>query len=350
MKSRLLFWTAAAAVFFAASLVLRIEWQKSRTVNLRLPAVSMMVQGLKPLHSASPSGAWAYVRATATFTKKITESIAGMINQINSSGVTMLNSWSGSVPNPAGGTMKVSYNGQANVTVPNGALGSATYKSSMYVWNSGGNKMLEMFFDASGAVLVRFMPSRIDATYISTGLVECQVSGTSGSRIMVCTWGGGPFNSGLNPAWDRARIKVQEVSSELHISALSSSVSGITCGAHPDWFTLAYIAKSASPYYTVAKFGYNDAGIGETICGGSNTLNYGLFNADTNASATDSSQYFVSQGTAAGAIPAGYPAAADVDTLFATITNSGTGEVTRDKLSALTGTPLAFYDSSAPSF
>ena len=170
------------------------------------------------------------------------------------------------------------------MTVSDGALGESTYAQSLYIWNSNDEKILELLYgNTTGTnevnVLIRFMPSRTNAGYSSTGIVECQVSGLDGSRSMVCSMSGGPF-SVTSPSWSEAIVKAVELGDELKVTSISRSSDAVTTpqcpGGNQDYFPLAYIVKTAEPYYTTAMFGYNDDAISDTACTVTNTANKGL--------------------------------------------------------------------------
>lgn len=322
-------------------------------------SLATLMVGMRPLNAATPNGAWAYVRGTATFVKTITEAINAMIQAINASGLTSLASYQGNT-----GTYKIDWNRNASVSFTRGndgaLLGNATYTKSLRVFNQSNQLILEMYFnaDANGGLLVRWMPERTNPGLYPTngGVGECQVSGNEGSRTMICSFSGGPFNTLSAPHnWKETIIKAQEIDDEIRISSLSRTNQNATwdpdgagpCADAHYYFPLAYIVKNVSPYYTTAKFGFNDNAVSANVCGFASPFNYGLFNTAENPNATDGTQYFYGENIAAGAIPAAYPTAAAVDALFGTITNTGAGDGKVDKV-VLDNLALAFKNPASP--
>lgn len=325
------------------------------------PGIQLIVAGTQPLYAGSPNGAWGFVRGIAKFTKEITEAIDTMITQINSSGLTRVDSYTGTT-----GTYKIEWKGNTSVTITAAAtgalLGTKTYTKSLRVADTTGTQLkLEIYYNADGDVLVRWMPYRTGTGFNNnSGLGECQVSGTAGSRTMYCSFYAPTTEfttAASGPNWVRALIKVQESAGKYLFSAISDTKEagydpdgGGACGSGRYVFPLAFVANGTNPYQTVAKFGFNITDtVAQTVCGVANPYNYGLFSADSNPSSTGTDKYFVSEGTASGSIPAGYPTASEVDTVFGTVSSStsaswGTGTVSLGNLQNLS---LAFHNSAS---
>ncbi len=312
---------------------------------------------LKPaLAATTNSGAWEFVRRTASFARTLTMALDTILNQILGSSLVLVDTYHGDIP---GTSYKIDWNRNASETFTRGVtgalLGNATYTRSLRIFNMSDQMLVEMYFnpEAGGGMLVRYMPSRINpALYgIGTGIGECQVMGAAGSRTMICSLSGGPFRAALPvPDWDyqKALVKAQEVGGHFYVTALTKTSTEfdpvpVACGLSDQYyFPLAYIATNTPPYYTTGKFGFNVGLISQAICGTSNDMNYGLFNINANPYATDMQKYFYMDGVDAGAIPAGYPAAANVDTLFDTIASgSGDGVIGKDVFDSLA---LAFHN------
>ncbi len=311
--------------------------------------------GVKLVYGASEN--WDAVRYLATSAKTINESVETLMRTFS----FFLNRIG---DDPATYSQTTSYNGQSvsiligakqNVSATNSVTDSSNTYKHYLVLCLDGSPVFEIYFDdpdnpGTGAgVLMTYIPYELaggtlnpNNPYESTtpSTVEFTMNGDVGSRVEYISWSQGPlFRFDLGGVVDNARVKVEETDSgeTINFSGVAKFIASATtdfCGSdtNNDWYILTFIVNNSSPYYSTAKFALKDGNIpvDDQICGFANTLKYGLFNASD-------PDGFVDDNVASGDIPAGYPTAADVDTLFTdTLSEANLQESDIDTLSVAT--------------
>jgi len=345
------------AIFFGFSLrSVKTDYSQTAASAGVLSSLQLEV-GTQPVYAAgSPNPAWGFVRGVAKFTRDVTTGFDTLLKSIESSGLTNIENYTG-----VAGSNKIEWKSGVSVTITAGSsgalLGPITFTKSLRVFDENGQNMkFELYYNDDNDVLARWMPERTGAgTNANGGIIECQVTGVTGSRTMYCSIDGkgNEFNTVTGgPNWTRALIKVEESAGQYKFTAISDTKESNydpdgagTCAAGTYVFPLAFIAQGSSPYQTTAKFGFNasptvDAGVcGVSAMGNPGALfNYGLFSTASNPGAIDGAKYFVAENQATP--PAGYPTGTDVDVLFSTIGGAGaaswsTGTVSLANLQAL---------------
>jgi hypothetical protein len=228
---------------------------------------------------------------------------------------------------PDGYKIRLNTGFSANVsTVAYGSRGP--YQNSFEVWRASDNlKLLELFFGsvanpAQGVgVAAIWMPGRIDPVNNGgTGMVECVTTGGSVNGTMICTLTGGPWDATGTGVFNTILVKAVASSSAGTISvkalAQRTDQTPFDCaGGNADIYALAFISKTATPHQTTGMWGINDNSIAGTLCLAANGFNYSYYNTGVNAGASDSSQYFVREGSPPMNDSA-YPSDAAVDSLL----------------------------------
>lgn len=330
--------------FFSASLSVQVERRPEQT----LPDVAMQLATIEPIMAAS-SG-WEGVRAVATLINDITRGVDTVIVGLQRSGAL-----SSTTPiQTTSGNLKIKLNPSFNSNVTSTALGSRTYAISFEAWRSSdGAKFLELYFDNASSrneVLAIWQPNIVDLTANPAGSnkMECVMTGGAANGLMVCSWNGPIENPGAVTA---ARFKVDSDSAAgtISVKGAAIAIANPCAGGNADVYSLAFISKSVSPYYTTARFGFNDNSTAATLCGVANSLNNGYFNANANPFASDSSKYFVQDGVTSD-LDANYPTVASVTTLFGQIGGGADSDNVTINLAALTGLSVVFRGSLSPGF
>ncbi len=316
--------------------------------------IDLKIGSVAPVFSASSN--WEGVRDIAKFTKDIVKGIDSILFNLASSNV--LNQTS--TVTAVNGNYTFRYTPNFNSSVTSSALGAKTYKSSFEIWSGSGStatKAMELYFDSAtdkstgNGVLAIWQPNRFDSTLNSASRqIECTMVGGASNGTMVCSWNGPIESTGIIQA---ARIKVSANSTAGTISykGVASLVNTTNCsGGNPDYYVIAFITKNTSPFYSTAKWGFNDNSLAATRCTEANSTNNAYFNTSSNPNATDSTKYFVADGITSdtNSFNTGgtlYPSIASVDALFAEISSGTDTDLTIAKITSML---IAFRSTVAP--
>ena len=399
MKTKSIFYTIFSLVIFLGfSVQLRHKTEiKPKVDEIGLPKLDIQLGGLQEL-SAGTADSWGFVRQSATWGRGNSNLIDGLLSGLQKSGIfTRISSGEIIIPNQTSTTgVTFTYRLKINEGVTSVAStaysGTKTFSHRFEAWVSGDTvPSLQMFFSSltdtgTSGVLLYYNLSKLNPTAFGTAtnaVVESYTSGAKGSMAQTYSWKDGPQDTSWISKNGRVIIREMNSGAEICVRTVVTLTRGSTgigtnldvlCGTTPTlvapdntssqlYYLLAYVQKTASPFYTVAKSGLaklESAPIKNiaTFCGVNSGVysalpaNYGLF--DSNG--------FVSDGATAGTIPTGYPSATDVDNAFsrtgAALGNTGSDAVTvaeydqsdatfMDGLSA--NGSLAFKASTAPS-
>lgn len=350
MKTKSIFYTIFSLILFLGfSVQLKHKTEmKPKPNEISFPKLDIQLGGLQEL-SAGTANSWGFVRQSATWGRGNSNLIDGLLSGLQKSGIfTKISSGEIIIPNQTSTTgVTFTYRLKINENVAGVAStaysGTKTFSHRFEAWVDGDTvPSLQMFFSSltdtgTTGVLLYYNLSKLNPTLFGTAtnaLVESYTSGSKGSMAQTYSWKDGPEDT----SWisKNGRVIIREMNSGAEICVrtvvtLTRGSSGI--GTNLDllcatsnsvnntsnklYYLLAYVQKTASPFYTVAKSGlvkFEDAPIKNisTFCGYNSGVssalpgNFGLF--DLNG--------FVSDGATAGTIPAGYPSATDVDNAF----------------------------------
>lgn len=348
--NKMIHWTirlgAVAAVFFGLSLSVDL---RDRNERQTLPELNVRLASMKPIHAAASN--WDAVRGIATFVNDLTKGVDSIILGLQNSGA--LNQTQ--TIEISQGLYKLRLNPTFNAPVNNSALGARTYAVSLEVWRASDDvKYLELYFDdpsAKSEVLAIWQPNVFDATVNQSGSnkIECLLSGGAADGFMLCSWNGPIEDPGAVTA---ARFKVDADSSAgtVSVKGLAEAIANPCPGGSPDYYALAFVTRSASPFYTTAQFGFNDGGVASTTCGLPNAANSAYFNTTANPTATDSNQYFVTDGIGPGEELPEYPSLADTGALFGQIGAGSDADGVSITIADLGALSIAFQGALAPGF
>lgn len=329
-KRKLLFGIIALALLFGASLSThyRKQW-----IGLQYGLVPRMELGTTAPVMAAGSH-WDGVRGIATFVRNVIRGIDGLLASLSSGGVLL-----GSSSTPITGTsgsFRWQFKGSGAATSnSNEVTGSPTYSKSFEIC-SGSTRVFQMLFDDANSpstgngLVVVWQPKAFTSTLLSSALIKCSLGTSSGNKTMICSWGNGPFDLSSGP--DNVRIRVHEDTANGEIAfvgmaRLKTANKFCTAGGWTgnDFYSLAFISKSTSPFNTIARFGLaNGASFDSTkamqICQPSSPVNYSnnpynsaQFNVETNNSGTT---YFVADSIGTTTDTTGYPTQARLTTLI----------------------------------
>ncbi|TGL60238.1 hypothetical protein EHQ58_06980 [Leptospira ognonensis] len=316
--------------------------------------IDVSMGSVKPIFAASSN--WDGVRDIAKFTKDIVKGIDSILVNLASSNILSQTSTVTAVS----GNYTFRYTPNFNGSVTSASLGAKTYKSSFEIWSGSGStatKALELYFDSAtdkstgSGVLAIWQPNKFD-TNLNTAnkQIECSMVGGSANGTMVCSWNG-PLESAGTIQAARIKVTANATAGTVSYKAAAVPVTSTTCsGGNADYYAIAFITKNVSPYYSTAKWGFNDNAIAATLCTTSNTTNNAYFNTNSNPSATDSTKYFVADGVTSdtNSFNTGgtlYPTIASVDSLFTEMTSGSDTDITTTKLGSMT---IAFRSTAAP--
>ncbi len=344
------------ALFFLVS----IDWAWKETISkysLRSNKhfeFQVQLGSVKPVFAASSN--WDGVRDVAKFTKDIVKGIDTLLSQLATSAVLNQTTTVTSV----NGNYTLRYTPNFNSSVTSTALGSKTYKSSFEIWLGSGSsatKALELYFDSStdksvgSGVLAIWQPNRFDTTLNSANRqIECAMTGGSTNGTMICSWNG-PIEASGGIQAGRIKVTASASAGTISYKALATPVTTTTCtGGNSDYYAIAFITKNVTPFYSTAKYGFNDGAIASTLCATANSNNNAYFNITSNPTATGSSKYFVTDGVTSdtNSFNTGgnlYPSVASVDSLFSEMSGGSDTDLTIAKLTALS---VAFRSTVAP--
>ena len=359
INRRFLFGTAAALAFAGASVSI---YNQKRWVGLYYgPVLNLEIGALAPAFGAS-SG-WDGVRGSATFIRGVIRGMDGLLASLASGGVLL-----GASATPVTGTSNAfrwQYKGaSAAASNSNEVTGtSPTYAKSFEIC-AGATRVFQMLFDdgnspqnGNGLVLV-WQPKAFTSSLTSAALIKCSL-GLSTTKTMVCSWGNGPFDAS-GP--DNGRVRVYEDTGNDEIAFVgmvripaAKKVCTNAGWSGNDFYSLAFLAKSSSPYNTIARFGLaNEDGFSTTtamqVCvpssGADAYVNHGLNSAQFNVHANNGATYFMADALGTTTDTEGYPTQARLTTLI-----TGTlaaGAFTPANIDALTGTPPTFSGGGGP--
>ncbi len=289
------------------------------------------MSGLTPLY-AQQHETWTGVRFIATAAKLINTNIEAFMRAVNSA-VSITDSvtgeWDGDYTHAATGnsfTYKLGLN--QNYTAANSVDGTTKTYNHGYMLCQNSTVVYQIFFDSStdpgseDGTLLMYKPS-LFADYFTHStaanvIVEFTLSGTAGSRTEVMSWTGGPMFDGGTVTDARVILSEGDSGNEINFVGVAKLNSNHCSGGVPlDYYAIAFIAKTASPNYSTGKWGLAENAIptSDNICSNPNPTTYGTFNS------TDADG-IVEEGVAASDIPAGYPTADEVDTLFTGISSN----------------------------
>lgn len=275
--------------------------------------------------------------------------IDGLLSGLQKSGLfTRISSGEIIIPNQTSSTgvtftYRLKINENVSGITSTAYSGTKTFSHRFEAWKSGDSvPTLQMFFSSltdtgSTGVLLYYNLANLNPTAFGTApnaAVESYTSGVKGSMAQTYSWKDGPENTSWISKNGRVIIREMNSGAEIcvrtvvtltrgstgigtNLDALCATTNSVNNTSNKLYYILAYVQKTASPFYTVAKSGlvkFESAPIRNTatFCGFNSGVfsalpaNYGLF--DLNG--------FVSDGATAGTIPAGYPSATDVDNAF----------------------------------
>lgn len=262
---------------------------------------------------------WSGVRNVATLARSTTLYFNTFYTIIQQLGLVFNFTISITVPIPERGwTVKVKTNSPyaASSTID----GPVTYQHRIQI-TAGGTTAFQLFFDSpngsgiGNGSLIKIKPYYFDkSNFTNTAILEGRVKPVGSDIALYVTVSGDPWKTNP-PTWVHSgRVKMLHTQSLYHITALAwAGVDGTTghttcTGTAGDGFyTLAYIAKGASPNYSTSLWGWDDSVRSNQLCGIPNPKNYGYYKS--------TSPHFQSDGNTAD--DGVHPAIADVDALYA---------------------------------
>lgn len=361
-KQGFFFGIVAITIVFGASIsvVFRKQW-----VGLQYGLVPRIELGTTAPVMAAGSN-WDGVRGVATFVRNVIRGIDGLLASLSSGGVLL-----GSSSTPITGTsgsFRWQFKGSGAATSnSNEVTGtSPTYAKSFEIC-SGSTRVFQMLFDDANSpstgngLVVVWQPKAFTSTLLSSALLKCSLGTSSGNKTMVCSWGNGPFDSSSGPNNARIRVHEDTTNGEIAFVGMARLQSGNKICTNAGWsgndyYSLAFLSKSASPYNTLARFGVaNTDGFSSStamqVCvptsGTDQYVDHGYnsaqFNVQTNNSGTT---YFVADSIGTTTDTTGYPTQARLTTLIAGTLNAGA--FTPGNIDALAGTPPTFSGSGGP--
>ncbi|MBX7059841.1 MAG: hypothetical protein K1X75_17390 [Leptospirales bacterium] len=340
-------WVAAfavAAAFFGVS----ASYKQRRTdPSVFLPTGDLQLSGLAPVFAASSS--WDGVRGVTTFINDVTRGVDRIIVGLQNSGALSQSS----ILRTTSGNLKIKLNPNFSSSVTSTALGARSYNVSFEAWRNDGVKFLELYFDSATArneALVIWQPNVVDATVNPAGSnkIECAMSGGASNGFMVCSWNGPIENPGAVTA-GRFKVDPNSVSGLVSVKGAAIAIANPCAGGNADVYAMAFIARNANPFYTTARFGFNDNAIAATVCGGANPLNNAYFNINANGFASDSSRYFVQEGVTTDLDP-NYPTVASVNALFGELGGAADGDGVSITTAVLSALNVVFRGAASPDF
>lgn len=320
--------------------------------------------GLNNISSNSSSGNntilnnWDQIRQMPTFLKQVTDNIDNILAQFYVNGILGKTS----ISTQSTDNFKIKFNPAFNGVISSNAYsGTKTFRYSVEIWNITNNlKVLELFYDdaiqrTSGkGSLLTFQPSAFDSSINANLKVECYtITLDSQNTSMICSWVDGVFKVSGNV--DNVMIKTNfnliSNSYNMQLLARSNPNQGYVCaGGNSDFYSLAAITNVINgKSLSVAKWGYNDNIIADTLCSNQNTLNYGYFDSTINSNVNNSSKYFVAQGISSDTNSyntGSYPLLQDTSNLFSQI-GTGTNELTIQRITTII---LSFKGNADPGF
>ncbi|MEM7179692.1 MAG: hypothetical protein AAF518_02185 [Spirochaetota bacterium] len=382
----------AVVAFLGISFEIRFTNRPARLHN-PLAGVDVSVLGPGKLY-AGTSDSWGFVRGSATWGRSNSSIVDSLLTSLQSSGIfSSISSGEVIVTNQTSSD-GTSYNYRVNInqgyTVTSTAFnGSKTFNHRFEAWRTTDtdHPTLQMFFDSTTStgddgVLLFYDLSRLSPSTFSdaTGaVVESYTSGTSGNMQQTYSWSGGPESSSWLSKTGRVIIREMNSGAEIcvrtvveinrgstgvgtSLDTLCANSNSLANSSSTLYYTLAYIQKTSSPFYTVAKSGLVKKE-NSTI---KNTSTYCGYDASPTSSITSLPLYyglfdsngFISDGNAASAVPADYPSTTDVDNAFsrtgASLNDVGSDGITvaeydQSNASFLNGLSLSFVSSTAPS-
>jgi hypothetical protein len=224
--------------------------------------------------------------------------------------------------------------------------------------DSSGEVVFQLFFDnpndssgGDGALLIvkPYYFELIPGTVFSdTGVFEARIMKPATDTIMYISFNGHPWKTATPNYAESGRVKMVDDGTNYNITGLiyvyadgSDLTHTICTGAPPaqfgnTYYTLAYIAKNSSPYYSTALWGWNDSGRSNQACSlPFSTFNYGHFNATAG---------FVCDGSPSVGCPDGdpYPLNSSVDALYTGMAIGGGEEFNATVISTLSIPTPAF--------
>lgn len=330
----------AFVTFFTLSV--RRPQVSTKSISSSLPVIGSLDQVFAIANRSASD--WDGVRSVATLTKAVVDGVNEILEAFYDGG---LFSYTGNPIDQTGDNGQQYRLDPGFATQLTGPLGSATYQYSFEVWSDSSKttKLIEFFFNNpsssdGGEVMLIMNTGAQDATVNTDSRILCQAGGTSGSRSMICQFtnnSGSTYSVGEDI--DRVLIKVAEADGgdNLHYTGIARTLSTNMCGAgaQNEYYSLAFIATAGNPHYTTARHSLNYAagtGIDLPLCETSNEAPAGFFNANENSSATDSTQFYVGEGST---VPSSsYPAISDVNTLHSQMEGSS-GDITKTTVDAL---------------
>ena len=347
--------------FFGLSVNVKHNWnEKNEPIRKNaeeLFTVQLDLSGLQPLKAAE--SAWAFVRQSATWANNNTRLIESIILPIKNSGaLNFPGSYTQTVASGTGISFIARLTVDANQAVPSAAYsGTKTYQHKFELWRSSDNaKAMEIFFDTlvdlsgDGVLMIYNLGVCDPLNFASDNVVVESYSFLNGdSKVQVYSWAGS-ISSGLaNYAnSDRGRVSLDTMDNNT-VLCFKSVVRFTTGGADlcggagtNSYYSLAYSQNFASPSQATALVSLAvdsiDNSLSNRICGVSD-LGFGLFRESG----------FISDGNSS--VPADYPTAARVNTLFGQLnTVSSDGEwddLTKATIDGL-NTKVAFTSTAAP--
>lgn len=356
-------------VFFTTSLTIT----RKTSPDITMPEyIHIDLSGIQQLHA--DENAWGIVRGSVTWANANSTAIDSLLNSFNDAGVFELPAGTYTRVDGRSGNVATKWrldrgNFNASVTASVGSVGD--FANRFTLWRADNDeKAFEFYFndfgDTSAGALIVYRPQVLNPQQFngnSESIVESYITGAPGSRSQTYSWTNGPLAA--DGSTDQARVFLEEMDAgELlcvkavvrlneatsnQVRAQFDALPGDNpCGSGNLYYATGYGQKTAEPFETTAKValwdgqtgGDENFGDAHRIC----TLNiestqfrldYGLFNGGG----------FIDDGVAAGDIPAGFRSAADIDILFAEISDD-----TVDDLQKLTKVTIDGLDSDEIKF
>lgn len=306
-------------IFLLSLTVSKLYWNDITNKNL-----NFNIDIITPVEAAKSS--WGGIRGIASLVRGSNTTMESIINSINTSGVMNLSSYdsTGSIAAYPSYSFRIKLTKGVNTSITVHGV-SVTYPNLLEIKNvTNGKKALEFYFDdpknpSSGVgILMRIRPGQFSSTgFNADELYESTLKQVSGKREQRIRYG--IINGGTNTSFGASSsvvsgiVKVKEESSYItvyNVTRTNLNITSTACATNggTSYFTLAFIAKTASPNYSTALFGWENAGLAKTLCGNNpNPLNFGYFNSNNSGT-------YESDGNSGN--DGNHPATSDVDALY----------------------------------
>ena len=310
-------------LFFAVSLELKRQTPFEARWKPEFSLAPFRFASQRELHAESL--AWFPVRQSVSWARNNSTAVDGILNSLITTGALSRpgsNTYSNIVIQSKLYTLRVDVGGSYSATGTSFSM-PKTFRNRFEVWESDNTKALELYFDNVGnvsdnGVLFIYRPKAFDPLQFTGNdtIVESYIYGDTSRRKQVYSWSNGPMVSG--GVVDKGRVTLDEMNGEICgkvVIRFDTAASNPPCLAgNNDFYSLAYVIQLPEPHRTTARFGLLHNAIDNVtdsftpLCNAAaNTNKFGIF--DMNG--------FVQDGFEPADIPADYPAADDVNHLYA---------------------------------